>query len=140
MCFQRIAWNVDARFYRGDAVIDDHSHRHLPQPHPDHFTETHWRVRNPGANPEPEEIEENDAQDKREEGEHADADKINGLHVCRLTRRGERGKSIRMVGTHGRDAALRRPKHATCRGGRRGALPTCAISLQSGRDGIRIAR
>ena len=78
---ERIARNLDASFHRGDAVIDNHSHGNFTQAHPDHFSERDRRVRDPGADPKPEEIEKDDAEDEREEREDRDADKIKGLHA-----------------------------------------------------------
>ena len=71
-----IARDVDARFYRGDAVIDDEADRHLAQAHPNHFAEADWRVGNARAQPEPEEIKKNNTKDEREDREHRDPDEV----------------------------------------------------------------
>ena len=94
MRFKRIARNIDPRFHRRDSIIDDHSDRHFPQPHADHFSKTDRRVCDSSANPETEEIEKDDAEDEREKREHRDTDKIKGLHGRRLAKRFGRGKII----------------------------------------------
>ena len=97
MRFERIARNVDACFDRRDAVIDDHSDWHFAQPHADHFAETHRSIRDPGPNPEAEEIEKDDAKNEREEGEDCDADEIERFHGGTLTERPRCGKFNRAV-------------------------------------------
>ena len=92
MRFQRIARNIDPGFYCRDPVIDDHSDRHFSQPHADHFSQTDRRIRDPGADPKAEKVEQDDAQDEREKREHRDADEIKGLHGGRLPKGTERGK------------------------------------------------
>src|SRR5436190_949409 len=63
MRFDRIARNVNTDLHHGDAIIDDASNGHLPQPHAHHFSQADRRVRDPGATPEREEIKKDDAQD-----------------------------------------------------------------------------
>ena len=113
MRFERIARDIDARFHRGDAVIDDQAHRHFSQTHPEHFEQSHRRIGEAGAEPEVEEPENEDAQDKSEECKHSDADKIKGLHAGEVS-------EARWV----RKVYLERPN----------------LSLQTRPDGIRIAR
>ena len=37
MRFKRIASNIQTRFHCRDAIVDNQSDRHFPQPHADHF-------------------------------------------------------------------------------------------------------
>ena len=68
-------------FDGGDAVIDDQPDRHFAQAHSDHFAEADWCVGDPRANPETEEIEENDAKNESDDRDDREADKIKRFHT-----------------------------------------------------------
>src|SRR5471030_2228841 len=99
MRFEWIAWDIDAGFDRGNAVIDDHSDRHFAQPHPDHFSERDRSICDPRANPEPEEIEKDDAKNESDDRDDRDADKIKRVHGQRY------GKQLGAESLIGRRAA-----------------------------------
>ena len=80
MCLQRIARNVDARFYRGDSTIDNQAHRHLAQTHADHFAHPDRRIRDARAQPQSEKVEENDREDESENCQHRNPDQIKSIH------------------------------------------------------------
>src|SRR5439155_23467115 len=90
--FEWVARNLATRFDRGDAVIHDHSNRDLAQQHSDHLAEAHRCVRDSSANPEAEEIEEDDAKDESEQREDCDADEIERFHGGTLAETTRRGK------------------------------------------------
>ena len=94
MGLERIARDIDAGFDRGDAVIDDHADRHFAQTHPEHFEQPHRRVREPRAEPEIEEPENDNENDEREERDERHEDKIKRLHGRKLAEGVLRGKSI----------------------------------------------
>src|SRR5215217_8196452 len=83
MRLERVTGNLDAGFYRGDPVIDDHPNWHLAQPHPDHFAEAHRRIRYSCSEPEPEKIEKNNREHKREERQYREPDEIKRFHIAR---------------------------------------------------------
>ena len=94
MRFERIARDIDAGFDRGDAGIDDHSNRHFAQTHPEHFEQSHRRVREPRAEPKIEESENKNEKDKREEREDAEADQIERFHARTLAEGGPARKVL----------------------------------------------
>src|SRR5207244_3872734 len=122
---QRIVRYFDARFHRRDAIVDNSSNRHAPKPHPDHFAHTDWRVGDARAQTNPEKIEKNDREDETENSEHREADE---------SKRKLHGETVA--------ASLCEAQRRVCRhpASRRPEGDGCSFSLQSARDGIRIAR
>ena len=87
MRLQRIARNVDARFYRGDSTIDNQAHRHLAQTHADHFSHPDRRIRDARPQPQSEKVEENDREDQPENGQNCHTDEIKSIHARNVTLR-----------------------------------------------------
>ena len=67
--FQRIGGNLDARFHRRDPVIDNQANRYAAKAHADHFAHPNRRVRDFRAQPNAEEVEENDGEDGQYENQ-----------------------------------------------------------------------
>ena len=80
MRFERIAWDLDARFYRCDSAVDNQSDRNAPQPHADHLSHPDGRVGNARTKPNTEKIEKNDRENESKNREHRDADEIERIH------------------------------------------------------------
>jgi len=81
MRFQRIARNLDARFDRRDAVIDNQSHWHAPQSHAYHFAHADRRVGDACPEPNAEKVEKNDCQNETEDRKDRNTDKIKSIHA-----------------------------------------------------------
>ena len=92
MRLERIARDVDAGFDGGDAVIDDQADRHFAQTHADHLANADRRVRDAGAEPESEEVEDDDREDEGDDRERGNADEVERFHDGKLRERSECGK------------------------------------------------
>ena len=80
MRFERIGGNLDPCFYCGDSAVHNQSDRHAPQPHADHLSHPDGRVGNARAKPNTEKVEKNDRENKPEDRENRDANKIKSVH------------------------------------------------------------
>src|SRR6266542_787265 len=82
MRFKRIAPNIKAGFHSGDAIIDNQSDRHFSQAHPDHFSDANGSIGDAGSEPGCEKFEKDDRQDKGEQRQYSDTDKVKRFHIA----------------------------------------------------------
>ena len=84
MGFEWIAGDFEPGLYRRNSVVHDVSYGNLAQPHANHFAETYRRVGNACANPETEEVEEDDAENECEYRDDRDRDQVKRFHNRKL--------------------------------------------------------
>src|SRR5205823_14638543 len=82
--FEWIAGDFEPGLYRRNSVVHDVSYGNLAQPHANHFAETYRRVGNACANPETEEVEEDDAENECEYRDDRDRDQVKRFHNSKL--------------------------------------------------------
>src|SRR3954452_5135741 len=88
MRFERASWNFQTGFHHRDSIINDLTHWHLTQSNADHVAEADRRAGDMRADPEAEEIEENDAYDERKNGNNRDCNEIKRIHGNNLANGG----------------------------------------------------
>ncbi len=84
MRFQRIARNINAGFHRGNAVINDHPHRHLTQPHSHHLADAHRRAGDSCPEPGSEKFQKNQDENESNDSYECEADQIERFHEDEL--------------------------------------------------------
>src|SRR5438552_7408877 len=85
MRFQRIAPNIYTGLHRSDPVVHDQSDRHFTHAHSHHLAETYRRICDSSPEPKTKKVEKNNRQDKREQRQRRDADKIKRFHIAAKT-------------------------------------------------------
>jgi hypothetical protein len=94
MRLEWIARDINSGFDGGNAIVDDHSDRHLAQTHSKHLEQPDRGVREPRPEPKIEEPKDNDAEDKNDQGSDCNDDEVKGLHGGRLAEAIPRWKFI----------------------------------------------